>query len=67
VTENEQRRQNEDAFDEMVDQVTGADSQWGYEEGVHVASNVYDERGYGQPYPSDYVPRAQRRLATGGA
>jgi hypothetical protein len=67
VDEDEVRRRNEDAFDDFLDQVTGPDSQWGYEEGVHVASNLYDEAGYGAPYPSDYVPRERRRLATGGA
>ena len=61
------RRANEDAFDGFLDQVTGPDSQWGFEEGVHVASNLYDEAGYGDPYPTDYIPRNRRRLATGGA
>jgi hypothetical protein len=65
--DDETRRRNEDAFDDFVDQVTGPGSQWSYDEGVHVASNLYDQAGYGSPYPNDYVPRDRRRIATGGA
>lgn len=60
-------RRHEDNFDDLLDQVTGPGAQWSYEEGVHVASNLYDEHGYGPPYPGDYVPRERRRLVTGGA
>ncbi len=67
MNEEELRRRNEDAFDDLVDRVTGPEAQWSYEEGVHVASNLYDAAGHGPPYPADYVPRQHRRLVTGGA
>ena len=34
---------------------------------MSAGSSLYDQAGYGPPYPSDYVPRERRRLVTGGA
>jgi len=34
---------------------------------VHIASDTWDDQGYGKPLPTDYVPMERRRHMTGGA
>ena len=69
VRNSDQSRQrvNEDAFDDLIDQICSGDSPWSYEEAVHIASDLWDSQSRGEPLPSDYVPPERRRHMTGGA
>lgn len=60
-------RAHEDAFDALIDRICVPGSPYGYEEAVHLASNLYDDQNLGAPYPIDYLPPHRRRLVTGGA
>lgn len=58
---------SDDRFDDLIDKICGPGSPWGYEEAVHIASDTWDDQGYGKPLPTDYVPMERRRHMTGGA
>ena len=58
---------SDDSFDDLIDKICGPGSPWSYEEAVHIASDTWDQQGYGGPLPTDYVPKERRRHMTGGA